>query len=210
MRLTNVLIEGRTTRVIDFDDCGLGWHLYDSVAGISFIEDHPQIPALCAAWLQAYRRLRAIPDEDEAEMDTFILLRRVALLTWIGSHSEAPEPRQMAPTVAAGTAFLGQRRLASHGQARALEQGRNQPQPAGSARGCSAPSTSPLCPINSRSAEQRQGRTRNRNQPRPPRQRGAGGRFAHSIRLGSRQKIQRAKHQHQLSGVSSRGAELRI
>lgn len=114
MRLTNLLIDGDATRLIDFDDCGLGWHLYDFAAGISFIEDHPQIPALRAAWLQAYRRVRAIPDQDEAEIDSFIMLRRLALLAWIGSHIEAPEPQKMAPGFAAATAALAQRYLASH------------------------------------------------------------------------------------------------
>jgi len=115
MRLANLLIEGDITRLIDFDDCGLGWHLYDFAAGISFIEDHPQIPALRAAWLRGYRQVRAIPAQDEAEIDTFVMLRRMALLAWIGSHSDAPEPQQMAPDFAARTALLAQCYLASHG-----------------------------------------------------------------------------------------------
>lgn len=114
MRLANLLIEGNVTRLIDFDDCGLGWHLYDFAAGISFIEDHPQIPALRAAWLRGYRQVRAIPVEEEAEIDTFIMLRRMALLAWIGSHMDAPEPQRMASGFAAGTALLAQRYLASH------------------------------------------------------------------------------------------------
>ena len=115
MRLANLLIEGQTTRLIDFDDCGLGWHLYDFAAAISFVEDHPQIPALRAAWLRGYRQLRAIPPQEEAEIETFIMLRRMALLAWIGSHIEAPEPQKLAPTFAAGTALLAQRYLGSHG-----------------------------------------------------------------------------------------------
>lgn len=115
MRLANLLIDAETTRLIDFDDCGLGWHLYDFAAGISFIEDHPQIPALRAAWLQGYRQVRTLSPQDEAEIDSFIMLRRMALLAWIGSHIEAPEPQQMAPYFAAGTAQLAQRYLASHG-----------------------------------------------------------------------------------------------
>lgn len=115
MRLANLLIDGDITRLIDFDDCGLGWHLYDFAAGISFIEDHPQIPALRAEWLRGYRQVRALSAQDEAEIDSFIMLRRMALLAWIGSHIEAPEPQKLAPHFAAGTAQLAQRYLASHG-----------------------------------------------------------------------------------------------
>jgi len=45
--------------------------------------------------------------EDENEIDTFIILRRMALLAWIGSHIEAPEPQQLAAGFAETTAKLG-------------------------------------------------------------------------------------------------------
>ncbi|SEK03531.1 Ser/Thr protein kinase RdoA involved in Cpx stress response, MazF antagonist [Cribrihabitans marinus] len=112
MRLANLLVGPAGTRVIDFDDCGMGWFLYDFAAAISFIEDDPRIPALKSAWLRGYRTVRALSPEEEAEIDTFVMLRRMALLAWIGSHIEAPEPQQMAPTFAAGTAELGRAYLA--------------------------------------------------------------------------------------------------
>jgi Ser/Thr protein kinase RdoA (MazF antagonist) len=52
--------------------------------------------------------VRALPAEDEAEIDTMIMLRRMALLAWIGSHIEAPEPQALAPHFARTTAKLGQ------------------------------------------------------------------------------------------------------
>lgn len=107
MRLANLLIDGDVTRLIDFDDCGLGWFLYDFAAAISFIEDDPQIPALKEAWVRGYRKIRPISVEEEHEIDSFIMLRRMALLAWIGSHIEAPEPQAMAPHFAADTAKLG-------------------------------------------------------------------------------------------------------
>ena len=106
MRLANLLIEGEVTRLIDFDDCGLGWFLYDFATGISFMEDHPQVPTLRQAWVRGYRSVRSLSDEEEAEIDTFVMLRRMALLAWIGSHIDAPEPQAMAPHFALGTSKL--------------------------------------------------------------------------------------------------------
>ena len=106
MRLANLIMAPEGTRLIDFDDCGWGWFLYDFAAAISFIEDDPRIPALKDAWVRGYRSLRALSEEDEAEIDTFIMLRRMALLAWIGSHIEAPEPQALAPTFAKNTAVL--------------------------------------------------------------------------------------------------------
>lgn len=108
MRLANLLIDTNGTRLIDFDDCGWGWFLYDFAAAVSFIEDDPRIPDLKTAWVRGYRSVRAMSAEEEAEIDTFVMLRRMALLAWIGSHIEAPEPQALAPGFAATTARLGQ------------------------------------------------------------------------------------------------------
>jgi len=108
MRLANLLIDDTGTRLIDFDDCGWGWFLYDFAAAISFIEDDPRIPDVKAAWVRGYRSVREMSTEEEAEIDTFVMLRRMALLAWIGSHIEAPEPQELAPGFAATTARLGQ------------------------------------------------------------------------------------------------------
>ncbi|KAB2886537.1 MAG: phosphotransferase [Albidovulum sp.] len=112
MRLANLLIEGDATTLIDFDDCGLGWFLYDFATGISFMEDHPQVPALRRAWVKGYRSVRPLSDEEESEIDTFVMLRRMALLAWIGSHIEAPEPQAMGPHFARNTAKLARDYLA--------------------------------------------------------------------------------------------------
>lgn len=112
MRLANLLIDDGGTRLIDFDDCGFGWFLYDFAAAISFMEDHPQVPALKAAWIEGYRSLRPLSEAEAEEIDTFVMLRRMALLAWIGSHIDAPEPQAMAPRFAQGTAGLARDYLA--------------------------------------------------------------------------------------------------
>jgi Ser/Thr protein kinase RdoA (MazF antagonist) len=111
MRLANLLIDDDKTRLIDFDDTGFGWFLYDFAAAISFIETDPAIPALKDAWLRGYERIRELSTTDKAEIETFIMLRRMALLAWIGSHIEAPEPQALAPHFAADTATLARRYL---------------------------------------------------------------------------------------------------
>lgn len=107
MRFANLLITKDKTRVIDFDDCGWGWFMYDFAAAISFVEDAPEVPLWRDAWLRGYQRIRPLAAEDIAEIDSMVLLRRMALLAWIGSHMEAPEPQALAPHFAEGTAKLG-------------------------------------------------------------------------------------------------------
>lgn len=114
MRLANLIINDGSTRLIDFDDCGLGWFMYDFATGVSFMEDHPQVPALKEAWVRGYRRYRELSNADESEIDTFVMMRRMALLAWIGSHIEVDEARELAPKFAPVTAELAEDFLSNH------------------------------------------------------------------------------------------------
>ena len=95
MRLANLLIDDGTTKVIDFDDCGFGWLLYDCATTVSFFEHKPEVPELIEAWVRGYRKVSDLPKEDEAEIPTFIMLRRLLLVAWIGSHSETELAQSM-------------------------------------------------------------------------------------------------------------------
>ena len=85
--------------------------MYDFAAGISFMEDHPQVPALRAAWLDGYRDVRQLGEADIAEIDSFIMLRRMALLAWIGSHAGTDLARSQAPHFASVSARLARNYL---------------------------------------------------------------------------------------------------
>lgn len=95
MRLANLLIDGPRLKVLDFDDCGFSWLLYDAAPTVSFFEHRREVPGLVAAWTEGYRHVRALPVADEAELPTFILLRRLLLVAWLGSHGETQLTREL-------------------------------------------------------------------------------------------------------------------
>jgi len=111
MRLGNLLVNGDTVTLIDFDDCGFCWFSYDFAAAISFHETHPAVPALRGAWLAGYQSIRPFSTEDIAALETMVLLRRMALLAWIGSHAETGLAQAHADGFAAGTVMLAERYL---------------------------------------------------------------------------------------------------
>jgi len=111
MRLANLLVDGDATVLLDFDDCGHGWFLYDLAASLSFIETSPQVPALIRAWLTAYIKVRPLKPEDLRMIDALILLRRMALLAWIGSHGETDLARAHEERFALDTAALARKYL---------------------------------------------------------------------------------------------------
>ncbi|MGW4640365.1 phosphotransferase enzyme family protein [Sphaerisporangium sp. NPDC004334] len=99
--------------VIDFDDCGFGWYLYDLGAALSFIEHHPDVPEMAESWAGGYRTVLDLPREDEREIWTFIMLRRLLLVAWIGSHPAVDIARELGAGYTEGTCALAERYLAS-------------------------------------------------------------------------------------------------
>lgn len=106
MRLANLLVDGDAVTLIDFDDCGFGWFMYDLAAGLSFIETNPHLPELKRSWIEGYTTIRPLSQADLSMIDAMILLRRMALLAWIGSHAETELARQHRDGFAADTARL--------------------------------------------------------------------------------------------------------
>ncbi len=115
LRLANLLIDGDTVKVIDFDDCGFSWYMYDAATPVSFHEHHPQVPDLIEAWKLGYRRVLDLAAADDAEIPTFLMLRRLLLVAWIGSHSDTELARSMGADFTAGSTALCDRYLSDFG-----------------------------------------------------------------------------------------------
>jgi Ser/Thr protein kinase RdoA (MazF antagonist) len=89
MRLANVLLDGPRTYVIDFDDCGYSWYLYDLATALTLVEDASFAPELVAAWLRGYQRMRTLDRDDLAAIPSLVMLRRILIVAWLASHADA-------------------------------------------------------------------------------------------------------------------------
>jgi len=111
LRLANLLVDGAHLRIIDFDDCGFSWFMYDFATAVSFIEHEPVVPQLLQAWSIGYRNFAPLEVDDIAEIPTFVVLRRILLTAWLASHAEVPFARQFGATHTEGTVRLAQQLL---------------------------------------------------------------------------------------------------
>jgi Ser/Thr protein kinase RdoA (MazF antagonist) len=98
LRLDNLLLNGDQVNVIDFDDCGFSWYMYDAATVVSFYEHLPQANELIEKWLAGYRTVTVVWKEEEEEITTFVMLRRLMLVGWIGSHPQADLSRSLGQT----------------------------------------------------------------------------------------------------------------
>ncbi|MGZ2362407.1 phosphotransferase [Streptomyces sp. 372A] len=95
----NLLVDQGTVQLIDFDDAGFGWHLFDIATSLFVVADNPAIEDLLAAFTAGYRAARDLPDEDLAELPMFLLLRGLTYLGWLHTRQETTTAREMTPQV---------------------------------------------------------------------------------------------------------------
>ena len=74
----NLLVNGQTLAVIDFDDAGFGWYLYDLAVALRPYQDQPLFGPIRDAVLRGYRSRRPLTDEAAALIPMFLLIRRLA------------------------------------------------------------------------------------------------------------------------------------
>ncbi|WP_246715272.1 phosphotransferase enzyme family protein [Aestuariivirga litoralis] len=115
LRLANLLDDKGAIKVIDFDDSGFGWLMYDAATMVSFHEHEAHAPELIAAWVEGYRTRRPLAKDDENEISTFIMFRRLLLVAWLGTHSEIDLAHELKPTYAEQTTALCEAYLARFG-----------------------------------------------------------------------------------------------
>ncbi|MCI8516753.1 MAG: phosphotransferase [Hungatella sp.] len=111
LRAANLLKSGGRIWVMDFDDCGFGWHLYDLAASFSFLEDDDRIKLWIDAWVKGYGTVLTLSEEDLREIPTFLMARRIQLLAWLTSHEDSDPVRELYPGFAGRTVSMAENYL---------------------------------------------------------------------------------------------------
>ena len=84
----NVLAAGSDFVLIDFDDFGEGWWLFDLATILFWYHRHPRADDYRAALLDGYRKAAEIPQRALEELDTFVLARALTYLGWAADRPD--------------------------------------------------------------------------------------------------------------------------
>jgi len=93
----NLMVDGDMVRLIDFDDAGFGWHLFELATAVYFEMEQDYYPAAWEAMVAGYRRHRALPDSQLEHMPLFFLARGFTYLGWAHTRQETETAKELAP-----------------------------------------------------------------------------------------------------------------
>jgi Ser/Thr protein kinase RdoA (MazF antagonist) len=93
----NILVDGNRLRIIDFDDAGYGWHLFEIATSLYFIRRDRHYETARDALIAGYRRHRALSDEHLRLLPMFLAARGTTYLGWVHTRKGEATAREMLP-----------------------------------------------------------------------------------------------------------------
>ncbi len=93
----NLLVDGETVRLIDFDDAGFGWHLFELATALYFEMEQDYYPVAYKALIAGYREHRDLPEGQVQQLPLFLLARAFTYLGWVHTRQETETARELAP-----------------------------------------------------------------------------------------------------------------
>ena len=94
----NVLVDGDSLRLIDFDDAGFGWHQFEIATALISHLGRPYFERVRDAVVEGYRKHRCFPDSAVEQLPLFFLARSLTYLSWAHTRSETELARTLTPS----------------------------------------------------------------------------------------------------------------
>lgn len=86
----NVLVDGDIVRLIDFDDAGFGWHMFEIATILHKNRREPHYPVIEEAVLSGYAAEGVLRQDDIVVLPLFLALRSLTYLGWLDHRRTEP------------------------------------------------------------------------------------------------------------------------
>jgi Ser/Thr protein kinase RdoA (MazF antagonist) len=93
----NLLVVGKRVQVIDFDDAGFGWHLFELATSLYFLTGDAMYPTAREALIRGYRSERELRDEALERLPLFLAVRGTTYLGWVHTRQGSETARELTP-----------------------------------------------------------------------------------------------------------------
>jgi Ser/Thr protein kinase RdoA (MazF antagonist) len=107
----NVLVDGNHVRLIDFDDAGYGWHLFEIATSLYFSHNETYFDQLVGPYIEGYRSERELSDDDVGALPLFMMARATTYLGWVHTRKETETAQELTPMLVEMACTLAERYL---------------------------------------------------------------------------------------------------
>jgi Ser/Thr protein kinase RdoA (MazF antagonist) len=94
----NIMVDSDGLRLIDFDDAGFGWHLFELVTSLYFL-DESSFEVAKDALIEGYRGRRQLTDEQVALLPLFFMARGLTYVGWAHTRPETETAKELTPSL---------------------------------------------------------------------------------------------------------------
>lgn len=93
----NLLVTDKGLGLIDFDDAGFGWHMFELATALVFHCGTDYFDAMKKGLFDGYRSVRPLSEKEEARLPLFLFLRATTYLGWVHTRSETQTAKELTP-----------------------------------------------------------------------------------------------------------------
>jgi len=104
----NLLVADGDIKLIDFDDAGFGWHLFDIATSVFFFLGEKEFDAVLEALIEGYRTERELSDEHLEMLPTLLMARGLTYVGWLHTRRETDTAKELTPVVIEGVCALAE------------------------------------------------------------------------------------------------------
>jgi len=112
----NILVAQGVPVVIDFDDGGYGWYLYDLATLLAVKAADADYGRIREAWIEGYRTVAPLPDAHVPAIGTLVMARLLLGLGWMHTRRETVMAQQFTDMTIALACLHAERLLAEEGR----------------------------------------------------------------------------------------------
>jgi len=104
----NLIVRDDGVRILDFDDCGYGWHLFDLATALFFHLGEATFADARTSLVAGYRTTRPLPDAHLEMLPAFLLARGLTYVSWVTSRWETETARDLSGEIIEGVTALAE------------------------------------------------------------------------------------------------------
>jgi Ser/Thr protein kinase RdoA (MazF antagonist) len=91
----NVFLHQGQVRIIDFDDAGFGWSLFDLATSLSLLLTEDYLTDVRDAWIAGYREVGVLPDSHLQQLPALLVARLLSGVGWMHTRSDTDMAKAM-------------------------------------------------------------------------------------------------------------------